>query len=107
MRAAAEAGRPRPQIIVLVSVAVTDDADAVFAAAAKSLTAYDEIPAYQKNLANEGLSSVVELAAIGSAEAVTSKLKAYFDAGATSLALMPLETGGVGLERVWDVAAAL
>jgi alkanesulfonate monooxygenase SsuD/methylene tetrahydromethanopterin reductase-like flavin-dependent oxidoreductase (luciferase family) len=72
--AAADAGRPRPRIIALVSVAVTNDVDAA-RAAADSLALYDSIPSYQEVLAREGLSSSVELAVIGTAEAVTRRLK--------------------------------
>lgn len=106
-RSAAAAGRPAPRIIPIVAVAVTDDVDAVRASAAESLAFYDQIPSYQKVLAREGLSSVVELAIIGTAEAVTRGLKNYLDAGATDLVLMPLETELAGLQRVCEVAAAL
>ena len=106
-RSAAAAGRPAPRIIPIVAVAVTDDVEKVQAAAAESLAFYDQIPSYQKVLAREGLSSVVELAIIGTAEAVTRGLKNYFDAGATDLVLMPLETEVAGLQRVCEVAAAL
>jgi len=90
-----------------VSAAVTDDADAVRARAAGSLAIYDQIPSDQKVLAREGLSSVVELAVIGTASAVTGRLAAYLDAGATDLALVPLQTEPADLQRLWDVAAAL
>jgi alkanesulfonate monooxygenase SsuD/methylene tetrahydromethanopterin reductase-like flavin-dependent oxidoreductase (luciferase family) len=94
-------------IIAIVNVAVTEDIDAVRAAAAESLAMYDSIESYQKVLAREGVSSSVELAAIGTAEEVTRRLKTYFDAGATDLVLLPLQTGVDDLKRVWDVAAAV
>jgi alkanesulfonate monooxygenase SsuD/methylene tetrahydromethanopterin reductase-like flavin-dependent oxidoreductase (luciferase family) len=68
-RAAADAGRPRPRIIAMVSVAVSDDVDAARAAAADSLALYDSIPSYQKAFAREGVYSAVELAVIGTHEA--------------------------------------
>jgi alkanesulfonate monooxygenase SsuD/methylene tetrahydromethanopterin reductase-like flavin-dependent oxidoreductase (luciferase family) len=104
--AAVKAGRPRPRIIAMVSVGVTSDVDGVRAAAAESLALYDSIPSYQKVLAREGMSSSVELAAIGTAQAVTRRLKTYFDAGATDLVLLPLQTGVDELKRVCEVAAA-
>jgi F420-dependent oxidoreductase-like protein len=106
-RAAADARLPRPKIIALVSVAVTDDVDTVRAAAADSLAMYDQIPSYQKVVAREGLSSAVELAVIGTADAVTRRLKSYLDAGATDLALIPLQTQPAELHRLWEVAVAL
>jgi F420-dependent oxidoreductase-like protein len=104
--AAANAGRPRPRIIAMVAVAVTDDVDAARAAAAEYLAMYDTIASYQRVLAREGVSSSVELAAIGTAETVTRRLKTYTDAGATDLVLLPLQTGPADLQRVWEVAAA-
>jgi F420-dependent oxidoreductase-like protein len=105
-RAAADAGRPRPRIIAMVSVAVSDDVDAARAAAADSLALYDSIPSYQKAFAREGVYSAVELAVIGTHESVTRQLKTYIDAGATDLALLPLQTGLADLQRVYEVAAA-
>jgi F420-dependent oxidoreductase-like protein len=103
--AAAAAGRPRPRTIAMVSVAVTGDVDAARAAAAESLAMYDSIPSYQKVLAREGVSSSVDLAVIGTAEAVALRLETYMDAGATDLVLQPLQTDLAGLQRVWEVAA--
>ena len=65
------------------------------------------IPSYQKVFAREGVSSGVELAVIGSAESVTRSLNAYLDAGATDVALLPLQTGPAELQRVYEVAADL
>jgi alkanesulfonate monooxygenase SsuD/methylene tetrahydromethanopterin reductase-like flavin-dependent oxidoreductase (luciferase family) len=90
----------------MVSVAVTDDVDAARAAAAESLALYDTIPSYQKVFAREGVSSAVELAVLGTAETVSRRLKTYIDAGATELALLPLQTDSADLQRVWEVAAA-
>jgi F420-dependent oxidoreductase-like protein len=105
--AAANVGRPAPRIIAMVSVGVTTDVDAVRAAAAERMALYDAIPSYRKVLAREGMSSSVELAAIGTADAVSRRLRTYFDAGATELILLPLQTGVDDLKRAWDVAAAL
>jgi F420-dependent oxidoreductase-like protein len=105
-RAAADAGRPPPRIIAMVSVAVTDDVEAARAAAAARLALYDSIPSYRKVFAREGVSSALELAVIGTAETVTRRLKSYIHAGATDLALMPLQTGPADLRRVYEVAAA-
>ena len=105
-RAAADAGRSSPRIIAMVSVAVTGDVDAARASAATSLALYDSIPSYQKVFAREGVSSAVDLAVIGPAETVTRRLKSYLDAGATDLALVPLQTEPAELRRLYEVAAA-
>jgi len=91
----------------MVSVAVTDDVDAARDAATATMALYDSIPSYQKVVAREGVSSGVELAVIGSAESVTRSLNAYLDAGATDVALLPLQTGPAELQRVYEVAADL
>jgi alkanesulfonate monooxygenase SsuD/methylene tetrahydromethanopterin reductase-like flavin-dependent oxidoreductase (luciferase family) len=89
----------------MVSVAVTDDVDAARDAAAATMALYDSIPSYQKLFAREGVSSGVDLAVIGSAETVTRGLKTYLDAGATDVALLPLQTPPADLQRVYEVAA--
>jgi len=106
-RAATDAGRPAPRISAMIPVAVTDDVDAARAAAAATMALYDSIPSYQKVYAREGVSSGVELAVIGSAQTVTRRLKSYLDAGATDVALLPLQTEPDELRRLYEVAAAL
>ncbi len=105
--AAADSGRPQPHVIPCVSVAITDDPDAVRAAAAPGMAVYDSNPSNQKQYAREGVSSGIELALIGSADWVTRSLRTYLDAGATDLVLLPLQTGADDLRRVYDVATAL
>ena len=105
-QAADDAGRPSPRIIAMVTVAVTDNVDAARTAAASSLALYDSIPSYQKVFAREGVASAVDLAVIGTAETVTCRLKSYLDAGATDMALLPLQTAPADLRRVYEVAAA-
>jgi F420-dependent oxidoreductase-like protein len=105
-QAAATAGRPKPEIIAMVPVAVTHDVDVVRAEAAASLAFYETVPSYRKVLAREGVSTAGELAVVGDAEFVTRRLKSYIDAGATDVALVPLQSGADDLRRVWEVAAA-
>jgi F420-dependent oxidoreductase-like protein len=105
-QAAVDAGRPPPRIIAMLGVAVTDDVEAARAAAATSVALYDSIPSYQKVFAREGVSPALDLAVIGTAEAVTRRLKSYLDAGATDLALLPLQTEPADLLRLYEVAAA-
>lgn len=106
-RAAAEAGRPSPRVVTMVSVAVTDDVDRARAEIAPRLAFYDSIPSYQKTLAREGVSASIDLAAIGSAESVTRTLRTYLEAGATELVLLPQQSAPEDLERIYAVAAAV
>ncbi len=106
-RAAAEVGRPAPRIVAMVNVAITDDIESARAEIAPRLALYDSIPSYQKTLAREGVSSSVDLAVIGSEEAVAKALRGYLDAGATELVVMPQQTGAAELTRIYDLAADL
>jgi F420-dependent oxidoreductase-like protein len=107
-KAAAEAGRPAPRIIVAVPVLVSDDVDAARAVAAEQLSFYATIPSYQKVIAREGVESLADLAAIGTAESVVRQLKRYLDAGATDVVLSPVDRSGSGdPEALWAVAASL
>jgi F420-dependent oxidoreductase-like protein len=105
-KAAADAGRPAPRIIAAVPALVSDDIDAARTFATEQLSFYETIPSYQKVLAREGIASAAELAAIGSAEAVTRQLQSYLDAGATDVVLSPLDRTAPS-EELWAVAAAL
>ncbi|AQT78648.1 LLM class F420-dependent oxidoreductase [Mycolicibacterium litorale] len=106
-RAAAQAGRPTPRVVTMVSVAITDDIEAARADIAPRLALYDSIPSYQKVLAREGVSASVDLAAIGTEETVAKTLRGYLDAGATELIVMPQQTGPADLERIYRLTAGL
>jgi len=106
--AAAEAGRPTPKVIAAVPVLVTDDVEEGRARAAEALAFYATIPSYARVIEREGVDSILELAAVGSAAEVTTQLRRYRDAGATDIVLSPLVRTGIGaLEPIWDVTAAL
>ena len=91
-----------------MSTEVTDDVDAGRKLAAAQLGFYETIPSYQKVIAREGLDSVVDLAAIGSPDAVAKKLRSYLDAGATDVVLSALDRAtDVDPEPLWRLAAEL
>jgi F420-dependent oxidoreductase-like protein len=106
--AAADAGRPKPRVVAAVPVVLTDDAEAGRDFAAEQLSFYQTIPSYQKVIAREGVASAAELAAVGTAETVTRKLKTYLDAGASDIVLSPLDRSGTSdREALWAAAASL
>ena len=94
-------------VVPTVTHAAADDAESVRAAAAPGMAIYDSIASYQRQYAREGVSSAIELAVIGSADAVTRSLRGYLDAGADEVVLLPVQTDPDGLRRVSDIAAAL
>jgi F420-dependent oxidoreductase-like protein len=107
-KAAAEAGRPVPQVITAVPVLLSADVESGRAAAAEQLSFYEAIPSYRNVIAREGVDSITELAAVGPEEAVARQLASYLDAGATELTLSPLErTDSADREALWRLAAAL
>ena len=82
-KVAAEAGRPRPRIIAMVPVAVTDDVDSARDEAAAKLAVYDTVRSYRRVMDREGVAGAADLAVIGSPLSVSRGLRTYFDAGAT------------------------
>ncbi|MCV7430546.1 LLM class F420-dependent oxidoreductase [Mycolicibacterium bacteremicum] len=106
-KAAADAGRPAPRIIAMVPALVTDDVEAGRALAAETLAFYGTIPSYQKVIAREKLDSIADLAAVGDAETVRAHLRRYLDAGATDVALSPLDHSLPALAPLWEVTASL
>jgi F420-dependent oxidoreductase-like protein len=107
-KAAAEAGRPSPRIIAAIPVLVTDDVEAGRNFAAEQLSFYETIPSYQRVIAREGVDSAADLAAVGSAESVVSKVNSYLAAGATDVVLSPLgRSDDADRESLWAVAASL
>jgi len=105
-KGAADAGRPKPEIIAAVPVLISDDLEAARNFAADQLSFYETIPSYQKVIAREGVASAADLAAIGSAESVTRRLRSYLDAGATDVVLSPLDRTTAS-EAVWALAAEI
>ncbi|AQA02383.1 LLM class F420-dependent oxidoreductase [Mycobacterium sp. MS1601] len=103
----AAAGRPAPKVVAMVPVLVTDDESAGRAYAAEQLAFYETIPSYQKVIAREGVSSVADLAAVGSAADVSRHLRRYLDAGATDVVLSPLRSEPGDLEANSAIAAEL
>jgi F420-dependent oxidoreductase-like protein len=107
-KAAADAGRQKPRIIAQVPAVVSDDVDAARGFVAEQLSFFEAMPSYRKVIAREDVASVVELAAVGSAESVRRQLQRYLEAGATDVVLSPLAWAENAVaEETWAVAASL
>jgi F420-dependent oxidoreductase-like protein len=107
-KAAADAGRPAPRVIVAVPVQLSADIDTARRTAAQQLSFYETIPSYRKVIAREGVDSVVDLAAVGPEKTVVQQLHSYLEAGATELTLSPLErTDSAEREALRSLAAGL
>jgi 5,10-methylenetetrahydromethanopterin reductase len=85
INAAAEAaGRPPPEVVVALPVMVTDDVEAGRARAAEEFAVYGTLPSYRAMLDREGVAGPEDLAVVGNADEVATRLAAVVDAGATT-----------------------
>lgn len=84
--AAAEAGKPAPQIVVGLPVCITDDVDAARERAAKEFEIYGTLPSYRAMLDNEGLNGPEDLALIGDPSEIRDRLAEFEAGGMTTFA---------------------
>lgn len=82
-KAASEAGRPAPRIVVGIPVAVVDDVDTAREKAARSFQIYGGLPNYQRVLAKEGVEGPKDIAIVGNEAEVERQIKDFASAGAT------------------------
>ncbi len=104
--AAAEAGRPVPQIGVGLPVCVTDDTDAARAKAAEEFAIYGHLPSYRAMLDREGAAGPADVAIVGSASEVAARVRRLADIGATDFCGAPFGTGDE-IRATIDVLAGL
>jgi F420-dependent oxidoreductase-like protein len=83
--AAAEAGRPRPRVVVGLPLCVTDDIDGTRARASRIYERYGQLPSYRAMLDREGVAGPADVAIVGSETEVERQLVALESAGATDL----------------------
>jgi F420-dependent oxidoreductase-like protein len=94
-RAAEQAGRATPRVIVGIPIALVDDVDAGREDAAALFDAYNSISTYQRIIARGGEDVTPrEIAIVGTGRDVIARLRAYADAGATDIAAAPVGLGG-------------
>jgi len=109
-KAAADAGRPEPRVIVGLPVCVHDDKDEATARAVQIFQGYSQTPNYRRQLDVEGLDQAGEIAVVGNEQEVTDQLNAYFSAGATEVIASVYPAGASGREsfqRSFDLLASL
>lgn len=82
-RAAADAGRPQPRLVVNLPVAVTDDPDTARQRAANLFAVYGALPNYRRMLDIEGAGGPKDLAIVGNEAQVEQQLRNVASAGAT------------------------
>jgi len=90
--AAAEAGRPVPQIGVGLPVCVTDDTAAARAEAAEVFAVYGHLPSYRAMLDREGAEGPADVAIVGTAVEVADQVRRFADIGTTDFCGAPFGT---------------
>ena len=90
--AATAAGRPQPQVIAGVCVAVTDDPDATRNWIGSHYGAAGDMPSYRAVLDRGGKAGPEETAVLGDEETVAKELQRYADAGTTEFLVCPVGT---------------
>jgi F420-dependent oxidoreductase-like protein len=92
--AAAAAGRGAPRIVAGMPVAVHDDADEARSAVAATFATYDTVPAYRHVMDVGGVTTVADMAVVGTKATVRRQLQDLVDAGATDVWPVILPVGG-------------
>ena len=105
-KAAAEAGRPAPRIVVGLPVCVTADPDAARQRAARSFQIYGQLPSYRAMLDREGAEGPGGVAIVGDEAAVSAQIAAIGEAGATDFMAAPFGSKEE-LDRTIATVAAL
>jgi F420-dependent oxidoreductase-like protein len=91
-RAASAAGRPEPQVIAGVCVAVTDDPDATRQWIHDQFGAAGDMPAYRAVLDRGGKAGPEDTAVLGDEKTVAKELQRFADAGTTEFLVCPVGT---------------
>jgi F420-dependent oxidoreductase-like protein len=87
--AAAEAGRPEPQIGVGLPVCVTDDPSAARVKAGEVFSIYEHLPSYRAMLDREGAAGPADVAIVGTETEVKSQVRRLAAIGTTDFCGVP------------------
>lgn len=82
-KAAEEAGRPAPRIVVGLPISLTADADAARQQAATTFAIYGQLPSYRAMLDKEGAGGPADVAIVGDESVLTKELQRLAESGAT------------------------
>lgn len=86
-KAAAQAGRPAPKVVVGLPVSVTADPEGARQKAASAFGFYNNLPSYRAMLDKESAEGPADVAVVGDEEEVAAQLRHLGEIGATSLSL--------------------
>jgi F420-dependent oxidoreductase-like protein len=109
-KAAADAGRPQPRVVVALPVCVHDDAEEARQRAAGNFAVYGSLPNYQRVLNIEGAEGPKDVVVTGNEQQVEQQLRDLASAGATDFAGAMFPVGGdahASLARTLDLLKSL
>ena len=93
-KAAAEAGRPAPRVVVSLPVAVTKEVANAREAAARQFQIYGALPSYRAMLDRERVEGPADVAIVGDESAVGAALERLAESGATDYLAVPFAVDG-------------
>jgi len=88
-KAAADAGRPAPRVVMALPVCVTDDEGAARSQAGELFAMYGTLPSYRAMLDREGAGGPADVAIVGSAASVKSQVAEMQGKGVTDFVAAP------------------
>lgn len=109
-KAATDAGRPEPRIVVGLPVAVHEDVAEARSTATQQFGFYGALPNYQRIMAHGKVDGPAEAAIVGDEASVAAQLGALLDAGATDIWAAPFPVGdnrAASRARTLDLLKAL
>lgn len=102
-RAADEAGRESPRVVVALPVAVSSDEAAARELAARTFAIYGQLPSYRAMLDREGAEGPADVAIVGDASTVRGQIEEIFAQGATEFVVAPFHEPERTLEAVAEL----
>lgn len=106
-RAAAEAGRPAPEVVCMLPIALTSDPAEAHRKAAAQFENYGRLPSYRAMLDKEGVAGPGDVAIAGDEATLRAALGRLRDAGATTFVGGLFDAGEGTVERTRAFLASL
>lgn len=105
-KAAENAGKPAPRVVVGLPVCLTNDVDKAREEAASVFAIYGQLPSYRAMLDREGAAGPADVAIVGDENAIAKGIQRVADAGATEFVAAVYGDVAATLDVVSSIAAA-
>lgn len=102
-KAAAEAGRPTPRVVMALPVSVTTDESAARTKAADLFQMYGVLPSYRAMLDREGAEGPADVAIVGDAKTVKARIQSFADRGVTDFVGVPYDNPEQTMETLAEL----